>query len=201
MAPATFSRRTTNSKAQDRGALPAGSQAQDRGASPAGSKAQDRGALPAGSKAQDRGSSPAGTCPEEITQCLRWLYRGQPSVKYTWSYEGKLLLADQEWHQVQLGGNHVLPADESHVNAHWAQEIRGFHGTSPNALAEILKFGGLNEGKVHDSSHAPFAVLLREDAEATAGSTYAKGAFVETLVHGNCHAYNIVGKTATGGCG
>ena len=114
-------------------------------------------------------------------------------MKYTWSYEGKVLLAGKEWHQVQLGGNHVLPADERHVNAHWAEEISGFHGTSPNALAEILKFGGLKEGKVHDSSHAPFAVL---DSEATACSTYAQGVFVEAIVYGHRHGYYTVGKTA-----
>ena len=75
--------------------------------------------------------------------------------------------------------------------------MHGFHATTANSLSQILQHGGLKEGKVHVSeSHAPWAVLMRDDRQAAACGSYGDGVIVEALVCGRRHAYKTISQIA-----
>ncbi len=129
-------------------------------------------------------------CMKDMVLFFNWLK--SESVDYACEYKLKLKLAGAEWFKFSLSGHHIRKVNLEHSNAHWSKKHHGFHGTTPNALVEILKHGGLKEGSVHVESHCPWAVLLWDDRVKCAASSYAAGAIVEVIVMGHRNAYNTV---------
>jgi len=102
------------------------------------------------------------------------------------------------WHKVAITGNWVRAADESHQRSHHSQVLEVFHGTSPNALVQILKYGGMKDGSVHvGQSHTPWCCMGCDTfSKATENSLGQQGCLVHLVVHGQRHRYGTVQKRA-----
>ena len=91
-------------------------------------------------------------------------------------------------------GDLILAADEKHQQAHRSQQYEVFHGTTPNSLVQIMKYGGVKDGSVHAStSHTPWCCMGAATFDsATKNSFGGQGCLVHLVVHGQRHNYDTV---------
>ena len=142
---------------------------------------------------------PADT-PFQLRKFIDWLNRKHGLASET-TYKGTLSPTDNKdevWHEVTTTGDWITSAEEKHVRAHHSEQLDVFHGTAPNSFGEIMKTGGMKNGKIHaETSHTPWCCIGSSTIDkATQNSFGDKGCLVHLVVHGQRNAYNTSRKSA-----